>query len=45
MIKEGGLRYWCSFKGNLDAILLPGVAMEGEALDQLGFKVIWSEAV
>ena len=32
-------------KDNLDVILLPSVAMDGGALDQLGFEVIWSEAV
>ena len=33
-------------KAMLSIILEPGVvAMDGGALDQLGFKVIWSEAV
>ena len=32
-------------KDNLNVILLPSVAMDGGALDQLGFEVIWSEAV
>ena len=33
-------------KAMLSIILVPGVvAMDGGALDQLGFKVIWSEAV
>ena len=32
-------------KDNLDAILLLSVAMDGGALDQLGFEVILSEAV
>lgn len=45
MIKEESLSCLCFFKGSLDVILLFGAAMDGEALDQLGFKVIWSEAV
>ena len=32
-------------KDNLDAILLPSVAIDGGAPDHLGFEVIWSEAV
>ena len=45
MIKRKKFELLIHVKDNLDAILLLSVAMDGGALDRLGFEVIWSEAV
>ena len=46
MIRKEPLSCRCSFKGNVDVILLSGVVpMDVGALDQLGLEVTWSEAV